>query len=62
MYGHKLPPIREFPQPTNDAPDTTRKDEIDADDMGLDLASRNTILANYRPSQFATDTTVKESF
>ena len=52
-----LPLIREFPQPTNDDPDITRKDEIDADDTGLDLASRNTTLANYRPSQFDTDTT-----
>ena len=42
--------------------DRGNEHEIDADDMGLDLASRNTILSNYRPSQFDTDTTVKESF
>ena len=42
--------------------DRGNEHEIDADDMGPDLASRNTTLANYRPSQFDTDTTEKESF
>ena len=42
--------------------DRGNEHEIDADDMGPDLASRNTTLANYRPSQLDTDTTEKESF